>query len=271
MYLSFPPTDPTSQHRGRFVLAILLGAALGCDQKGGGLAQSPPDADPDASRDAETTPDGTTDLLPAASLLGGSFLITTDVTRSPHSGQEAYAPDIVQPAKMDRFSISIDTSSPPHLTASRNGRDVMTVPLVPEGNGWRTTSAFGFTYYSPSNYEQGLFSMTYQKVEIHPTPEGLRGTCEGAIEYIFGDVAFHPLFKGTLTGVPSGAADVCTCESPSTRAGLPCACTPGPACQRNMCPFGTLNVLQCRDGVWVDTTTGAIPCGPPGGVRDAGS
>jgi len=135
-----------------------------------------------------------------------------------------------------------------------------------DARGERTTSNFGFRYYQGGPYDQGLYAMTYRSIELVATAEGLRGTCTGEIEYVFGDVAFHPGFMGTLVGRPAGSGDVCTCESPSTREGLSCACS-GVSCTRKLCPGDVQRSLECGNGVWVDQLTRGVTCPPPGGPR----
>src|SRR5262245_32327491 len=294
MHSSIRPRD---RSRRALAVAALIALTPACGKSGSATAvrSSPPDtgdpqtrADGGADRAAADTsadeadvpgtplaPDaleaGSADaadaLVSRESLKGRSFVIEATLMSADGKPWPEFPIGRTLPGGIDHFSISIDSATPPNLTASRNGRDVQTRVLVPAGDGWRTDGSFTFISYNGGYYEQGLYSLSYRSFALYATLDGLRGTCEGGADGLYGDVGQRFDFRGTFAGSPSGPGDLCTCESPTTREGLPCSCPQGPSCRRRLCPAGVQHSLECRNGSWVDQVTTGITCEPPWGTR----
>jgi hypothetical protein len=54
--------------------------------------------------------------------------------------------------------------------------------------------------------------------------------------------------------------DACSCEAPTTKEGLPCACDYTPTCSRLLCPQGEIRGLVCTQGKWAQIIEYDVGC-----------
>lgn len=61
-----------------------------------------------------------------------------------------------------------------------------------------------------------------------------------------------------------------SCDSPTTREGLPCDCDPAPYCNTHLCAQAEIHSLRCGNGRWYVVVQWDSPCSsPPDGSASA--